>query len=152
MARINKLKDLKREYIQGNGKLSEEEFTTHINNNSNTNEFIITTKEHVCCADKKNCGSVLLRHIYYIRVKKYNRKHYIGCKMTFLDMGNKTQYLGSDNYDGFNIPHIKGVINGVYEVKTLFLSRKKEIIFTGMSGEDFNIKELKKQFKYELEY
>lgn len=151
MARINKLKDLKREYIQGNGKLSEEEFTNHINNNSDTNEFIITTKEHICSSDK-NCGSVLLRHVYYIRVKKYNRKHYVGCRMTFLDIANKTQYLGSDNYDGFNVPRIKGVINGVYEVKTLFLSRKKEIIFTGMSGEDFNIKELKKQFKYELEY
>lgn len=151
MAIIKKIEDLGRTFINGREKLFEDEFTKYINN-SDTNKFVIISKEYICSSDKPHGHPVVLNHVYYIRVKHYNKKHYVGCRMTFISAKGIFNFLGSTNFDGFNVPYIEGKIRHIYKVDTKFLSKKKAFLFTGMAGSEFNIKELKKEFKFDFTY
>lgn len=133
------------EFADGRRKLKVEEFTNFIKKNPR-NEFVIITKEYLCCSDEGGF-QVDLKHMYYIQVQHYNKKHYAGTRVTFLS-GKDTKRLGSSNYNGFQVPCIKGEICNIYEVK---YEVKEGEVFNCCDGEYFETKNLIEEF-YELSF
>lgn len=146
MAKIIKKQNLKM-FLNGNRKLLKEEFRKFINDSYSGKAVAITT-EYICSSD--NHGQVELKHFYFIKVKHYNKKHYVGCRITFLSTKKGKKLLGATNFDLFDVPNIKGRIDYLYEIDLQFTSAKKEFLFTGMGAEDFDIKHLKKEFDNEI--